>query len=215
MPRKSRNHPRRKPKQARSRETLLVILQGAAQVFEARGYAKGTTNHVAKRAGVSVGTLYQYFENKDAILTALMEQHLNEGAALVAERLGRIMAVASTGELDLETTLGELVEAVIALHENTPRLHRVLFEEVPWPREMRDHLSAMEQGLSAQVALLLQATPGMSVSHPVRAAWMVVQLVELMTHRYVLDPPDALPTEAFRDELVSLLRGYLSDPSHQ
>lgn len=213
MPSAARKPSRRKPKQARSRETLLVILQGAAQVFEARGYAKGTTNHVAARAGVSVGTLYQYFENKDAILTALMEQHLNEGAALVTERLGRIMAVAPTGQLDLDATLGELVEAVIALHENTPRLHRVLFEEVPWPREMRDRLSAMEQGLSAQVALLLQATPGLSVTHPERAAWMVVQLVELLTHRYVLDPPDDIPPEAFRHELVSLLRGYLGDRS--
>jgi AcrR family transcriptional regulator len=65
------SQPRRKPVQDRSLATVEAILEAAAQVFERYGYAAGTTNRIAGRAGVAIGSLYQYFRNKDAILVAL------------------------------------------------------------------------------------------------------------------------------------------------
>ena len=59
---------RRIPRQARATETAAAILEGAAQILEAGGLAAFTTNAVAERAGVSIGTLYQYFADKNAIL---------------------------------------------------------------------------------------------------------------------------------------------------
>src|SRR5271154_4777544 len=73
--------PRKLPRQQRSEATVESILEAAAQVFERHGYAAGTTNRIAERAGVSIGTLYQYFPNKDAILIALARRHLAEGTA--------------------------------------------------------------------------------------------------------------------------------------
>src|SRR2546423_5851957 len=70
--------PRRSPRQERSRETVEAILEGAAQVFERHGYAKGTTNRIAERAGVSIGSLYQYFPNKGAIVVELSRRHMAE-----------------------------------------------------------------------------------------------------------------------------------------
>ena len=51
---------------------MEAILGAAAQVFEARGYASGTTNRIAETAGVSIGTLYQYFPSKEALVVALL-----------------------------------------------------------------------------------------------------------------------------------------------
>ena len=65
---------RRKPSQARSRRAVEAIIQASAQVLERQGYQGATTNRIAERAGVSVGTLYQYFNNKDEIFNALIEQ---------------------------------------------------------------------------------------------------------------------------------------------
>jgi AcrR family transcriptional regulator len=65
---------RRKPSQARSRRAVESIIEAAAQVLERRGYQGATTNRIAERAGVSVGTLYQYFNNKDEIFNALIER---------------------------------------------------------------------------------------------------------------------------------------------
>jgi len=76
--------------QQRSREKVGYVLEAAAQVFGELGYAGATTNKISERAGVSVGTLYQYFPNKDAILLALAERHVLEGERelkVAAERL--------------------------------------------------------------------------------------------------------------------------------
>lgn len=65
---------RRRPSQARSRESVAVVLEASAQVLQHSGYKRTTTNRIAERAGVSVGTLYQYFRNKDEIFDALIQQ---------------------------------------------------------------------------------------------------------------------------------------------
>jgi AcrR family transcriptional regulator len=78
MPNKSLSFQRRSPKQARSRATVEAILEAAAQILERRGADALTTNDVAERAGVSIGTLYQYFPDKAAILVAAARRELGE-----------------------------------------------------------------------------------------------------------------------------------------
>jgi len=78
---------RRIPRQARAAETAAAILEGAAQILEANGLAAFTTNAVAERAGVSIGTLYQYFADKNAILLALAKQQVELGLADIARAL--------------------------------------------------------------------------------------------------------------------------------
>src|SRR5580698_2166450 len=100
---------RRAPKQARSEATVEAIIEAAAQVFERHGYAAGTTNRIAERAGVSIGSLYQYFPNKDAILVALSRRHLQEGMAQLLPHLQRL----NEGE-PWDEVLPSLVEAMVA-----------------------------------------------------------------------------------------------------
>ena len=123
--------PRKQPVQSRSVETRARILDAAARVFEQRGYA-GTTNQIAEQAGLSVGSLYQYFPNKDSILVELIDRHLGDAA----ER-----ATAAIGRFDAATTLDERVRVVVEVmvdnHLGTPRLHQVLFEEAPRPAATR------------------------------------------------------------------------------
>src|SRR6478752_4873015 len=78
---------RRIPRQSRSEETVAAILEGAAQVLEAGGLAGFTTNAVAERAGVSIGTLYQYFADKQALLRALADREIRRTLAAIAVAL--------------------------------------------------------------------------------------------------------------------------------
>src|SRR5438128_110494 len=78
---------RRIPRQARAEETMAAILEGAAQILEAGGLAAFTTNAVAERAGVSIGTLYQYFADKNALLHALAEREMRAAVAAIARAL--------------------------------------------------------------------------------------------------------------------------------
>src|SRR3954462_6141325 len=74
-----RLQPRRKPRQVRAELTRQRTLTAAAHVFAEHGYAAGTTNRIAERGRISIGSLYQYFPNKDAILAALLVRHLDRG----------------------------------------------------------------------------------------------------------------------------------------
>src|SRR6266446_6746678 len=93
---------RRIPQQARAGETVSLILEATAQILEAGGLPAFTTNAVAERAGVSIGTLYQYFADKNLVLVALAQQEMKRGPADVARALqdgsepgveGRVRAV--------------------------------------------------------------------------------------------------------------------------
>lgn len=119
---------RKQPRQQRSAQTRDDILDAAARVFSRHGYAAGTTNRIAAAANVSIGSLYQYFPNKDAILAALTDAHIDAGTTLLAERMRG----------GLPEALGDLirlfVRAAIDSHREDRALHRVLFEEAPCSR---------------------------------------------------------------------------------
>jgi AcrR family transcriptional regulator len=122
-PRKNTLKARKVPAQARSQETVTVILEASARILESDGLRGFNTNAIAERAGVSVGSLYQYFPNKDAILLALIgsfEEALHD-AVLLAVQGGR-------GQ-ELKPRLRLLVRALVTAHYRRSRLNRVLEAE--------------------------------------------------------------------------------------
>ena len=122
-PRKNTLKARKMPGQARSQETVSIILEASARILESDGLRGFNTNAIAERAGVSVGSLYQYFSNKDAIVLALIgsfEEALHD-AVLRALQSGR-------GQ-ELKARLRLLVRALVTVHYRRPRLNRVLEAE--------------------------------------------------------------------------------------
>ncbi len=200
---------RRTPTQSRSQVTLEVILEAAAQVFSEHGYAAGTTNRIAQRAGVSVGSFYQYFPNKDAVLVALVESRVNAGMRSVESLLSDAVGT----EVDLEALLRSFVTAMVTLHGHEPDLHRVLFEEAPHPPELHECVLQTEEALAHTWLSILQQLPRVVVSDADTAAHLVVQLTEALTHRFVLHGLHDLSTEKFIEEVVTLLTRYLMDPN--
>jgi len=199
---------RRTPTQSRSQVTLDVILEAAAEVFSEHGYAAGTTNRIAQRAGVSVGSFYQYFPNKDAVLVALVESRVNAGMQSVE----KLLADAVGTEFDLDALLRSFVTAMVTLHGQEPDLHRVLFEEAPHPPEMHECVLATEEALAHTWLSILQQLPAIVVGDADTAAHLIVQLTEALTHRFVLHGLHDLSNEAFIEEVVTLLKRYLMDP---
>lgn len=205
MPQRKDRNVRREPQQARSQKLVGWILHAAAQVFADKGYAGGTTNHIAEKAGVSIGSLYQYFPNKTAILTALAERHLIQGEALAKELLDQ----AKDPFLPLPVLLRLFVNGFVELHQDNPRLHRLLFEEAPLPTETRKRFRAFTDQLTRDLAERLREHPEVSVQHYDLAAYLLVHAVESFTHQLVIHPPLGLPPEEGIDEAVLLLERYL------
>jgi AcrR family transcriptional regulator len=113
--------PRKRPGQSRSIETVGVILEAAARILEERGFRGYTTNAVAERAGVSIGSLYQYFPNKDALTVALMDR---ETASLMAE-------AKKISEADgFREGVERMIHAAVTHQMQRPKLARLIdFEE--------------------------------------------------------------------------------------
>jgi AcrR family transcriptional regulator len=197
--------PRKEPVQQRSRFTVDQILEAAARVFGERGYAGTTTNHIAERAGVSIGSLYQYFPNKDTILVALHARHM-ESASEVMQR----MMVEALGEKKApEHLLRRFVRQVIEMHASEPALHHVLLYEGPRTPELSERLHAIEDSMAHAVEQVLAERGGISRTHARHAAYLVVHVVENMAHEYVIHPPPDMPIEVFVEELVTMLSGYI------
>lgn len=193
---------RKRPSQARSQVTVEAILDAAAQVFEARGYAAGTTNRIAQRAGVSIGSLYEYFPNKDAIVVALAERELERERQEILELLEGSKRDGLTG------LLRRFVETVVAFHARSPALHRILFEEAQHPPETHACVLRFEETLAHALADGLRSRR-LRIDDADLAAHLIVQTTESLAHRFVLRGIHELDQAAFVDEVTRLLSRYL------
>ena len=137
--------PRKNPEQSRSAETVRTILEGAARVLEEQGLAGYTTNAVAERAGVSVGSVYQYFPGKEALTAALVARETGLLIAAVQEA-----AEAATPELGLR----RIVQAAVAHQMSRPRLALLLDREEN-RLQLDDNLDAVTRAISSAFLALL------------------------------------------------------------
>src|SRR5215831_2811704 len=125
MARKPKTNPRKSASQERSRRTVDTILEATARVLMKYGYDKASTNKIAAVAGVSIGSLYQYFPSKEALVAAVIDRHTHELSQVVCNALVKVAA------RPIEFAVRELVAAAIDAHRVDPKLHRVLAEQVP------------------------------------------------------------------------------------
>jgi AcrR family transcriptional regulator len=199
-------NPRRRPRQERSRETVEAILEAAAQVFERHGYAAGTTNRIAERAGVSIGSLYQYFPNKDAIVVELARRHIAE--------MGQIAWPALNALVDetppLREGLTAIVLGTVELHRKSPQLHRVLFEETPRSDEISALMWQVFDRASGLIGDYLAACPEVTVPDPRLAGRMIAQVVDDVTHGAVIHPRDGDSANIYARETITMLERYLT-----
>jgi len=205
--RKQRLNPRKQPIQNRSKVTVDAILLAATQVFEAHGYAAGTTNRIASQAGVSIGTLYQYFPSKEAIAVALLERHITDTDHRLHEWVGH-MVVERHG---LCEALHDYVAGMLEIHTRQPRLQHILLEETPLPERVHQALLEAEQNAAKTVAGLIRLYPEVRSSCLEHTCFVIFQTVESLTHRYAAHPDDQfIPRTTFVDEVVKMLMAYLT-----
>lgn len=171
--------PRKRPSQARSRETVGRILDEAARLFDVDDYRNITTNHVAAAAGISVGSLYQYFPNKDALLVGLADRHLEEVTPRLVELAEELRAQAPP----VDVVCARFVTEVADLNASS-RLHSLLWA-APRTQALIDRLAALEKALIAEVAWHLQRFGHSSDLAPIRAR-ILVTAIDAAVHD--LDP---------------------------
>jgi AcrR family transcriptional regulator len=168
--RRNRLEPRKLPAQSRSNATVNAVLEAAARILEKYGFEGYTTNAVAERAGVSIGSLYQYFPTKDAVTVALIER---EAAVLLAD----VAAVPYTE--GYEAALEHLIRAAVAHQMRRPKLARLLdFEESRLP--IRSRKGRVDDIVHATLVRVLSQPNAGTTGDPEVAAHDVLAIVKGM-----------------------------------
>jgi AcrR family transcriptional regulator len=198
-------NPRKSASQQRSRATVEALLDATARVLVKAGYDRASTNRIAATAGVSVGSLYQYFPNKEALVAALVARHNREMLDLLRDALREVAS------LDLATAIAKLVRAAVDAHRVDPALHRVFDEQVPRMGQLAK-IEALEGETFRLVRSYLEERRNeISVRDLDSATSILVTTVEALTHQFVIHRADAPDRDRgrFIDEVTRLVVGYL------
>lgn len=197
---------RRRPTQERASVTVEAILQAAAELFCGIGYDRASTNRIAERAGVSIGSLYQYFANKEAILAALLDEHQRAVHEVVEEAL----VLLDDPGISLRQGLERMLTRLVDFHAADPELTRVLSEEVPHLA----HGSADAEEIAhytARAVAMLSRRPDVVVENLEISAMLLVTTVEALTRWLAHGAPSGMDTTVFTREVAAMLAGYLQD----
>lgn len=203
MARRTATLPRKTATQDRSRATVDALLAATARVLVREGYDRTSTNKIAEAAGVSIGSLYQYFPSKEALVAAVIDRHIGEMMDLVRSSFVRVAA------LPIADAARELVRVMIDAHRIEPKLHRVIVEQIPRVGNMQNIERLDEEAIALVRAYLAARREDLAVEDLDMAAFLAVTAVEAMTHAAVLRRPELLSDERFVDEVAAMIVRYL------
>lgn len=205
MPRRptsSSTRPRKSARQTRAQVTVDAILEAAARLFADGGLERVTTTRIADLAGVSVGSLYQYFPNKEAVLAELARRLERRTRAQLVEILR------SSTELPLDATAARVVDAMLDGIGGLA-FRRALLQEVPsaWKDDTSDEVDAE---MRQHVRDLLASRRDVRGGEHQLMAWVIAHAVEGVVEATVRAAPELVALPEFRAELIELARRYLT-----
>ena len=193
---------RKTPRQTRSKETVEVLLTAAARILTSEGFEALTNNRVAAVAGVSVGSLYQYFPNKEALVRALCERHTQGVRDRIRARFHEAW------DAPVETVARAVIQAMLEARRREPKLHQELLRLAPAVGGLTE-LHAVEQEVEALLARFIASRPELQAPDAPMAAFIVCHAVQAVVHGAVLERPDWLKQDRFVEETAALVVGYL------
>ncbi|HEX4339541.1 MAG TPA: TetR/AcrR family transcriptional regulator [Polyangiaceae bacterium] len=180
--------------------TVDAILKATAHILVKEGYDRASTNKIAATAGVSIGSLYQYFPSKEALVAAIADRHLNEMMTLLQSEIPTLVT------MPLEAAIERVVRLMVATHSVDPKLHKVLVEQVPRVGKM-DRVEGLEREMVGLARTYLESRRDeLDVEDLDLAAYIVVGMIESLTHAAVLTRPDLLGEPFIREVSLAVVR---------
>jgi AcrR family transcriptional regulator len=198
---------RKQPKQERARETVDVILEAMARTLVRVGYDRASTNRVALEAGVSIGSLYQYFPNKEALVAALIDRHTE---MMTARCQG---ALAEAQGKPLREAVDVVIRSMVLAHAVNPRLHVLLQEQVPRIGKLK-RIDQIHDELTNKVRQMLEERQTeVKVDDLELAAFFTVQTVDSLLHAVLSKRDGKWDSERLIQEISRVVVAYLTSPS--
>lgn len=193
---------RRKPQQRRARETVEAVLDAVVKVLKRHGVDGVTTNRIAEAAGVSIGSVYQYFPDKRAIFTALHDRHVDEISRVLESRL------VEHASSSLEDFVRALVEALVDAHAADPEFHELMTTTVPHGAEGARALDVRLRDIF-RLAITSRVQSSRLPRDLNRMLFVLPQMVEALSHGAAYRRPHGLSPAAAKEEAVHAVLTYL------
>jgi AcrR family transcriptional regulator len=206
MVRRPLTKPRKIASQERSRATVDALVEATARILVKEGFDKASTNRIAEVAGVSVGSLYQYYPGKEALVAAVIDRHNQEIMRVVRGALGEVASQ------PVEKAVRRLVTVAIEAHRIDPKLHRVLAEQIPRTERLESVEAFNRETYALFRAYLEGHSDELRTIDLDLAAFVCVTSIEALAHTAVLHRSERLSGEAverFVAEATRLVAGYL------
>ncbi len=200
----SQPHAPRKPKQTRSIQTKEKILDAALELFCEKGYYKTTTNEIAQRAGVSIGSLYSYFKDKDTVFLEILEKYHQKFNNAKSELLADLDLMRS----DIRQWLRALIDILIKVHEESRELNReltVLSFYNPQVAQILDQ--NIQRTMKSSIGFFLSLQEGLKVKDIEAAAVISFDLISATVDRIVFGKSD-IDRSRLIDAVIDMLYKY-------
>ena len=193
------------PRQSRSKATVDALLTAAARILKRDGYERASVNKIAELAGVSVGSLYQYFPSKEALVAAVIKRHSQQMIEVFSEGL------VDLGHLPLNEAARGVVRRAFASYSVDPALRKVIIEQVP-----KVDIFRRTQEFDETLALMLRGYfefhhAGLRPKNLDLAVKILMTSVEAISERIVRDDASLLDSEELIDEVTALVLGYVAE----
>jgi AcrR family transcriptional regulator len=194
---------RKQPSQVRSKALVDALIQTTARVLIRDGWQAMTTNRIARDAGVSVGSLYQYFPNKEALLLALVERIADEMTARLIE------VGAALRDAPVDEGIAKLVRAALDVSRRDAPLYRAVLVELPRQGTLELFERVNRRLADALAEWLVERRDELDVVDPSLTAHIVVTSLDALTDHALLFKPELFDSPRFERELRALVAGYL------
>ena len=207
MARKPLTNPRKQASQARSRATVDALVEATARILVRDGFDKASTNRIADMAGVSIGSLYQYYPSKEALVAAVIDRHNRR----IMRRVRKVLT--EIASQPIETAVRRFVAVAIEAHRIDLKLHRVLVEQIPRVGRLENVEALNREGYALCRSFLASRRDELRVKDLDLAAFVCATSIETLTHTAVLYHTEMLrDVEALIEEVTRLISGYLQPP---
>ena len=193
---------RRHPKQRRARQTVEAVLDAVIRILKREGSSAVTTNRIAEVAGVSIGSVYQYFPDKQAIFIALHRRHIDQVDRIIQTKLVEHASV------PLDELMRAMIEGMIEAHSSDPELYPLLATQVPHRADGTSDFGVRLHG-AFRLALASRAhelRPGRDLDD---LAFVVANLVESLSHAALFRRPPRLSLAGAKAEVLRAVLAYL------
>jgi AcrR family transcriptional regulator len=193
---------RRKPTQTRSLQTVEALLGAVVRVLKREGPDAVNTNRIAEVAGISIGSVYQYFPDKRAIFVALHQRHIQEIDRLIEAKL------VENATAPLDQFVRAIIEGMVDAHTHDPELYSELYKQVPHQADgTQDFAVRLHRTFRLALASRAKELPrGRDLD---KVAFIVAHMVDSLSHGAVLRRPPGLSLTAAKEEAVHAILAYL------